>query len=290
MTDSPAIEPPIGFRVFAAAGEGDLELRLVDQVDSPGADRGPWLIGIAGSVAVGKTNLAARLAEAFTRRSPQAQIAVLSTDSFLLPNVELERLGRTMRKGFPESFDYAGMVAMLTDLRAGRSVDIAEYSHVDYDIVAGSFTTITAPDVVILEGVNVLQPSPLESLPGDGNVGVRTGVVNRAGAESPTVSDLLDRRIYIDTDEASIQTWFVDRFLELCASAAQAVDGSVESRGFYAGFAGMEPEAIRSIAEWTWSEINAKNLHQHILPSRAEADVIVEKSSDHGIRRLLLRT
>ncbi|MGB3410725.1 MAG: hypothetical protein WBA45_05965 [Microthrixaceae bacterium] len=273
---SPVPQP--GFEeVLSEAGQQvSLEAWLVEQVerilaDHPGSDEtdSPVIVGVAGSVAVGKSSLAARLADTISIHSPATRTVVVATDSFLLPNRELDRLGLSMRKGFPESFDYAAMLAAVSALRQGMAVRVPEYSHVDYDIVPGGFTTIEHPNLVIIEGVNVLQPSP---------------------ESGSTLAELLDLRIYLDADPGDIGAWFVDRFLRLCAQEVDAHELGSHPSGFYAGFAGMEPAAVRSIAEWTWNEINEPNLRQYIQPSRSVADVIVEKGSEHQVRRVLRRS
>ncbi|MGB6057469.1 MAG: hypothetical protein WBF71_04330 [Microthrixaceae bacterium] len=244
----------------------------------------PVIVGVAGSVAVGKSRLAVDMAETMSVRSPGCRTVVVATDSFLLPNLELERLGLSMRKGFPESFDYSAMHGAISALRQGRVVKVPEYSHVSYDIVPGEFTTIDHPTLVIIEGVNALQPPP------------------GRGVEVPltdAVADLVDLGVYLDADPSDIETWFVDRFLRMCAQArddredlkrlGQQSAGS-QRVGFYAGFAGIDPSAIRSIAEWTWSEINEPNLRGYIEPSRSVADVIIEKGPDHRIRRVFTRS
>ena len=208
------------------------------------------LVGIAGGVGVGKSTAAA-----FVRAHLDAAsvpVEVVCTDAFLLPNAELEARGISMRKGFPESFDAPAFDACLTALEAGRSgVQIPVYSHATYDLAPGEVQVLGPADVVIVEGVNALQ--------------------------SPVVEHL-DLAVYIDADESDMRLWFVDRFLAFCEAAV------ADETSFYRGFAGMTRDQQREIAEWTWREINAVNLRDHIAPSRARATRVLTKQRDHSVR------
>ncbi len=207
---------------------------------------GPLLVGISGSVAVGKSTLAAALVDALTPRS----VAVVATDGFLRTNADLAERGLLMQKGFPASYDEELLQSFLADLRAGREATIPEYSHTTYDRVeAGGRRVSAAHDVVVLEGVNVLQPS---------------------------IAPLLDLRIYLDADEPAIRQWYVDRFLE------QVELARADEASFYRRFAELPPEQQRQIAEGTWVGINLVNLVDHIAATRAAADVVLTKAADHS--------
>jgi type I pantothenate kinase len=210
----------------------------------------PVLVGIAGAVGVGKSTMAEGLRERLTGSGVATEI--VATDAFLLPNDELERAQLTMRKGFPETFDTDALDAFL---RAARRADaelrVPIYSHATYDRVPGGERALEAAEVIVVEGVNALQP--------------------------PAVGHL-DLAVYIDADEADVQTWFVDRFLELCAAAAD------DETSFYRGFASMSVDQQRGVAEWTWREINLVNLRDHIAPSKANATVVLSKRHDHTVR------
>ena len=210
----------------------------------------PVLVGIAGGVGVGKSTAAALVRDHLA--VAPAPVEVICTDAFLLPNTELESRGISMRKGFPESFDAPALDACLSALEAGRSsVELPVYSHLTYDRVPDEVQVLGPADVVIVEGVNALQPP---------------------------VVDHLDLALYIDAEEADMRVWFVDRFLALCDAAI------ADETSFYRGFTGMTREQQRGIAEWTWREINAVNLRDHIAPSRSRATWVVSKRRDHSIR------
>jgi type I pantothenate kinase len=223
---------------------------LAAQAEACQASKTPVLVGIAGGVGVGKSTAAALVREHLDAAA--VRVEVVCTDAFLLPNAALEARGIGMRKGFPESFDAAAFDACLTALEAGRSgIEIPVYSHATYDRAPGEVQVLGPADVVIVEGVNALQ--------------------------SPVVEHL-DLTVYIDADEPDMRRWFVDRFLALCEAAI------ADERSFYRGFAGMTREQQREIAEWTWREINAVNLHDHIAPSRRGASWVISKRRDHSIR------
>jgi type I pantothenate kinase len=221
----------------------DLALDIAARVQA----RRPILVGITGGVAVGKSTTAATLARRLARTG--LRVDVLSTDAFLLPNAELERRGLAMRKGFPETFAIDDLDACLLHLRAGREVEVPVYSHVTYDRVPAATVGITPGDVVIVEGVNVLQP--------------------------PAV-DRLDVGIYVDADEGDMRDWFVERFLSLCASADEG--------SFYAPLRGLSEDEQRALAAAAWDGINAVNLREHTRPSRRRATHVVHKARDHSIR------
>jgi type I pantothenate kinase len=203
------------------------------------------VVGVAGPVAVGKTTIVRALAERLTVRG--RSVRMLTTDAFLLPNVVLSERGMQMRKGFPESYDAVAMGAALARLDAGAAVAVPVYSHDLYDIVPGARDIVEPADVVLVEGIVALQ--------------------------APAV-DHLDLALYIDADEASVRRWFSQRFSRLTAAAADD-PGSFYHR--------LPADQLEQLAQATWDAINAPNLHAHIAPSAARADVIVRKADDHSI-------
>ena len=219
-----------------------------------GLDHRPVLFGVSGAVGIGKSTTAAILTEELTALG--ATTEVIATDGFLLPTAELERRGLGMRKGFPESYDAALLADVLRRLRAGeRDVVVPVYSHEIYDRVDGPGRMLGAADVVVVEGVNALQP--------------------------PAV-DLLDVALYLEADEADLRRWFTERFLVLCAEA----DADPARPSFYRMFAGMEESQRRELADATWVHINGVNLRDHIGPSRNRASHVLRKSGDHSVEAL----
>jgi type I pantothenate kinase len=212
----------------------------------------PVLFGVAGGVAAGKSTTAEAL-----RRHLEASgctVQLLATDAFLWPNDELERRGLTMRKGFPESYDVERLVAVLQDLRAGHAVEVPVYSHRTYDRVPGQVQRLDpATDVVVVEGVNVLQPE---------------------------VAAELSASVYVDADEGDAHTWFLRRFLELCEAARD------DPSSFYAPLGALGDEIRRTVADAAWEGVNAVNLREHIAPTRARATWVLRKGPDHTVRSL----
>jgi type I pantothenate kinase len=217
---------------------------LVEMIAAPARA----VVGVAGPVAVGKTTIVRALAERLAARG--RNVRMLTTDAFLLPNAALSERGLQMRKGFPESYDVVAMGAALARLHAGAAVAVPVYSHDLYDIVPGAHDTVEPADVVLVEGIVALQ--------------------------APAV-DHLDLALYVDADEASVRRWFSQRFSRLTAAAADDPDS------FYHRFAAMPADQLEQLADATWDAINAPNLHAHIAPSAARADVIVRKADDHSI-------
>jgi type I pantothenate kinase len=227
---------------------------LADAVLSKlGAD-GPYVVGISGAVAAGKSTVAAGLAGVLTEK--RRRVDVVATDAFLLPNAVLKERDLEMEKGFPPSFDVALMRATIEKIKAGEPrVDVPVYSHATYDIVPDARKTIDSPDVVIIEGVIALQEP---------------------------IGELLDVAIYIDADEEAMEAWFVDRFLALTAAARD------EEVSFYKSFVEMTDAQVKMLATSVWDGINLVNLHEHILPSTRNATVLVHKADDHAIRAIEL--
>jgi type I pantothenate kinase len=228
----------------------------------------PYIIGVAGSVAVGKSTTA-RVLRALLRRWPNTpKVDLIATDGFLLPNAILQREGLMEKKGFPESYDRTALSAFLADIKAGkRNVAAPVYSHLAYDIVPGETILIDRPDILIVEGLNVLQTS---KPPRDGRV-------------IPFVSDFFDFSVYLDADEAIIRQWYVERFRRLRDTAFR------DPKSYFHRYAEIdEAEAVR-FAESLWQRINLVNLRENIVPTRPRAHLILRKAADHHIEQVALR-
>jgi type I pantothenate kinase len=229
--------------------------------------RVPYVIGVAGSVAVGKS-AASRVLQALLARWPShPQVDLVTTDGFLLPLAELETRGIAHRKGFPESYDVRRLVRFLADVKSGAPEVVAPvYSHLRYDIVAGEQQVVRQPDIVIVEGLNVLQ----------------TG--GRPGRRLPMfVSDFFDFSIYVDAAEPDVEQWYVERFLALRETVFQ------DASSYFHRYASLTREQAVETARHLWRSINQVNLRENILPTRGRATVILEKGRDHAVRRVRLR-
>jgi type I pantothenate kinase len=228
----------------------------------------PFIIGIAGSVAVGKSTTARILRELLRRWPSSPRVAHVTTDGFLFPNEVLREKNLMDRKGFPESYDVNALMNFLGAIKAGRGeVRAPFYSHLVYDVVPNEFITIDRPDILIFEGINVLQP---RQLPKDGKV-------------VPFVSDYFDFSIYIDADEKLIHKWYVDRFMELRETAFR------DPKSFFHRYTTLTQDAALSIAENLWTNVNKKNLVENIVPTRPRADLILTKGPDHLVKEVSLR-
>ena len=228
----------------------------------------PFIIGIAGSVAVGKSTTS-RLLRALLRRWPNTpKVELIATDGFLLPNAVLKHEGLMERKGFPESYDLPALLGFLSDIKAGKKeVTAPVYSHLSYDIVPGETVKVERPDILIVEGLNVLQTS---RPPKDGRA-------------VPFVSDFFDFSIYIDADEAVIRQWYLERFLRLRETAFR------DPQSYFHRYASITDEEALTYAEGLWSRINLVNLRDNILPTRPRAHLILRKGEDHRIEQVALR-
>ncbi|GEO24435.1 pantothenate kinase [Alicyclobacillus acidoterrestris] len=229
----------------------------------------PYIIGIAGSVAVGKSTTA-RIIQALLSRWPNhPKVDLVTTDGFLYPNRELERRGIMHRKGFPESYDTRKLIHFLADVKSGKPEVIAPvYSHLTYDIVASEQIVVRQPDIVILEGVNVLQTSRS---------------TNGARPMNVFVSDFFDFSIYVDAQEALIRQWYIERFQKLRETAFR------DKLSYFHRYASLTVEEANQTALRIWEEINAKNLRENILPTKQRADLILQKSDHHMVEQVYLR-
>ncbi|MFJ6324620.1 MULTISPECIES: type I pantothenate kinase [unclassified Rhizobium] len=228
----------------------------------------PFVIGIAGSVAVGKSTTARILKELLRRWPSSPKVDLITTDGFLHPNAELQRRNLMQRKGFPESYDTAALLRFLSAIKAGQpNVQAPCYSHLVYDVLPNEFKTVDRPDILIFEGINVLQS---RHLPADGKI-------------VPMVSDFFDFSIYIDADEDLIHNWYVARFMKLRETAFR------DPNSFFHRYASISEEEALTIAEGLWKNINLKNLRQNILPTRPRADLILQKGKNHLIEQVALR-
>lgn len=232
------------------------------------AHRTPFVIGVAGSVAVGKST-AARLLRELLRRWPETpRVELVTTDGFLLPNAELERRGLMERKGFPESYDRRALLDFLTQVKSGaQAVTAPVYSHLTYDIVPNEVVQVHSPEVLIVEGLNVLAPAR----------------VSAQGEPSLAVSDFFDFSIYIDAATEHIRTWYIDRFLDLRQTAF------ADERSYFHRYASLDDAQARARASQIWSSINEPNLIENVLPTRGRASLVLRKDADHRLSHFLLR-
>ncbi|KGM14525.1 pantothenate kinase [Cellulomonas bogoriensis 69B4 = DSM 16987] len=238
------------------------------------AARTPYVIGVAGSVAVGKSTTARILRELLARWPETPHVELVTTDGFLRPNAELARRGIMDRKGFPESYDRRALLRFLAAVKAGRpEVRAPVYSHLTYDIVPGEHVVVRSPDVLIVEGLNVLQPARPPGAGGDGG----------GGGTSLAVSDFFDFSIYVDARTGDVRQWYVDRFLSLRSSAFADPDS------YFHRYASLDDRAAVERAEQIWDSINAPNLEQNILPTRGRATLVLRKGHDHAVERVRLR-
>jgi type I pantothenate kinase len=228
----------------------------------------PFIIGVGGSVAVGKSTTARVLKALLARWPDHPRVDQITTDGFLLPNAELEQRKLMDRKGFPESFDTARLLNFLADVKSGMaSVEAPVYSHFHYDILPDQRTVVESPDILIVEGLNVLQPARMP----------------RGGEAIPFVSDFFDFSIYLDAEPEIIEDWYVARFMRLRATAFR------DPAAYFHQYANLSPESARERALAIWRTINLKNLEENILPTRQRARLILRKEADHHVESVALR-
>ena len=232
-------------------------------------ERTPFVIGVAGSVAVGKSTSARILRELLARWPGTPRVELVTTDGFLHPNAELERRGALERKGFPESYDRRRLLRFVAEVKAGKDeVSAPVYSHLTYDIVPGERIVLRRPDVLIVEGLNVLQPPRMLA-------GGRTGMA---------VSDFFDFSVYVDARVEDIKRWYVERFLRLREDGTFADENS-----YFHRYAALSEEQARETAVGIWDSINEPNLIDNVLTTRGRATLVLSKDADHSVRRIRLR-
>ena len=228
----------------------------------------PFVIGVAGSVAVGKSTTSRVLRELLARWPHHPRVELVTTDGFLLPNAELDRRGILARKGFPESYDQQALLRFLAAVKSGAAEVLAPvYSHLGYDVVPGESIVVRRPDILVVEGLNVLQPPRPRP----------------DGRTRMSVSDYFDFSVYVDAATADVRRWYVERFLRLRRTAF------ADPASYFRRYASLSDETARETALQIWAEVNEPNLVQNILPTRGRATLVLEKGADHAVRRVRLR-
>lgn len=252
--------------LYVAATQG--LFKATQRFLSAGDGKVPYIIGVAGSVAVGKSTVARVLEKLLARWPNTPKVSLVTTDGFLLPNAELRRLGLMERKGFPESYDGQALLNFMASVKAGEGqVKAPFYSHLTYDVVPGEEVVIDRPDILIVEGLNVLQSA-------------------RPGKEAkaiPFVSDFFDFSVYMDADEDMLRQWYVERFMTLRQTAFR------KPESFFRRYADLDDEEALATANGLWDRINLPNLRENILPTRPRASLILRKGQDHRIEEVALR-
>jgi type I pantothenate kinase len=241
---------------------------LLASVDTPAPVRAPFIVGIAGGVAVGKSTVSRVLRELLARGPGHPHVELITTDGFILPNAELTRRGLMGRKGFPESYDARRLRRFLAAVKGGaEELSAPVYSHLAYDVLPGETVTIRRPDVLIVEGINVLQPP-------------RTGPNKRSQL---AVSDFFDFSIYVDARLEHVRRWYAERFLALRRTAFS------NPASFFHRYADVTDAEATATAERIFREINEVNLVENIQPTRSRANLVLRKGADHAVERVLVR-
>ncbi|MBT5576654.1 MAG: type I pantothenate kinase [Microbacteriaceae bacterium] len=252
-------------RLLALYVEGARHLHsLTRQFLGDDVSHTPFVIGVAGSVAVGKSTTSRVLQELLSRNPETPNVALVATDGFLLPLAELRKRNLLERKGFPESYDTRALLRFVSQIKSGvSSIAAPVYSHLSYDRVPDEVLDITQPDILIIEGLNVLAPP--------------------ATSSALAVSDLFDFGIYVDARTPDIARWYEDRFLQLQQGAFQ------NPESYFHRYASLDEDDARAEAQRIWSTINEPNLIDNILPTKPRASLILQKEADHRIHKVLLR-
>ena len=234
----------------------------------------PFVIAVAGSVAVGKSTTARLIAHLLARFPQTPRVSLVTTDGFLLPNAALEERGLTARKGFPESYDRRALLDFVAAVKSGAErVSAPVYSHTVYDIVPDRSIVVERPDVLVLEGLNVLQPAPRR----------RHGPEASQGSSALAVSDFIDFSIYVDADPADIRRWYLDRFLTLKHTAF------TQPGSYFRRFAEIPDDIALTAAAEVWESVNLVNLRENIAPTLGRATLVLRKDAEHRMHRVLLR-
>jgi type I pantothenate kinase len=254
----------ISFYVEAAQAVHRVSTRFLNTEDT----KVPFIIGVAGSVASGKSTTSRILRALLQRWRTSPKVELVTTDGFLLTNAELDRRGIADKKGFPESYDRAALIAFLSDIKSGKpDVKVPVYSHLVYDVVPGEFVTIDRPDILIVEGLNILQP----------------GEMPKTGKPILFASDFIDFSIYIDAEEADLRDWFMARFRALRETAF------TDPKSFFHRFAEMPKAEAEAFGLWAWDSINLPNLRDNIAPTRSRATLVLKKGGNHAVEEVALR-
>lgn len=227
----------------------------------------PYIIGVAGSVAAGKSTTARVLQKLLSMTPGQPRVELVTTDGFLYPNQELERRGILNKKGFPESYDAKQLLSFLANVKSGReTLEVPVYSHLYYDVIPDKIQAIQRPDILIVEGINVLQVT-----------------LNKKARRRVFVSDFFDFSIYVDANERNLREWYLERFKKLQKTAFQDPDS------YFHQYASYSEKELMVFGNQVWDEINLPNLVQNILPTRFRADLILEKGACHFVRGVRIR-